>query len=168
VLSIGSFSKILAPGLRVGWIQAHEKLTTQLGLTGLVGSAGSLNHFASNIVTSVLSLGLQEQYLTTLKEIYGRRIDLMDRLLSDHFGSNSLNVYTKPAGGFFFWLTLNKAIDTRELLKKAQSLKTGFVPGASFSISQNFTNCLRLSFAFYDEAEIEQGMTRLLSVLPKG
>lgn len=165
VLSVGTFSKILAPGLRLGWIQAHPAQVAQLGNLGMVVSGGGVNHLMSNIVTSALELGLLDDYLARLKPIYSQRIDLMDRLLGEHFGDRADQVYQKPGGGFFFWLTLGDGIDTKKLLRKAQSLKTGFGPGVNFSINNHFQNCLRLSFAYFDDREISEGMGRLLACI---
>ncbi|MDT8319774.1 MAG: PLP-dependent aminotransferase family protein, partial [Xanthomonadales bacterium] len=77
VLSLGSFSKIMAPGLRLGWIQAAEPLMVKLLGCGVVNSGGSLNHFASQVQRHALELGLQQQHLERLRAVYARRVEAM-------------------------------------------------------------------------------------------
>lgn len=165
VISIGSFSKILGPGLRLGWIQAAPEIVQQFGQLGMVVSGGAVNHFTSNLVTSVMTLGLQADYLQTLKQTYGQRIELMDGLLRNHFGAQADEIYQKPGGGFFFWLTLPKHINTSDLAQQALAKQVKFQPGVNFSVNGRFKNCLRLSFAYYGDAEIMEGMGRLFEVL---
>ena len=167
VFSVGTFSKILAPGLRLGWIQTAPKFINQFANMGMLVSGGAVNHFTSNLVTSVLTLGLQTSYLQRLKEIYGRRVDLMDQLLQNHFGASAEDIYKKPGGGFFFWLTLAEDVEAAHIAKKAFSLKTGFHPGTMFSTENRFKNCLRLSFTYFSDEKLEEGMGRLLPLLPK-
>src|SRR5690606_9650710 len=104
VLSIGSFSKILAPGLRLGWIQAASHFIERFVGCGLVDSGGGLNHFTSNIVRVVLAQGRQADYLQTLQAIYRQRIDVMHDALATHFGGRLR--YALPRGGYFFWIEL--------------------------------------------------------------
>lgn len=167
VLSIGSFSKILAPGLRVGWIHGAAPHIKKLTQSGLLISGGGINHFTTNLVTSVLTLGLQTSYLIKLKQIYGRRVDLMDALLKEHFGPSAKSIYTKPAGGYFFWLKLGDHVDTAMILQQAQKRKVGFHPGNRFCINQSLPNYLRLSFAYYEDQELRSGLAQLLPLLPK-
>lgn len=168
VLSVGSFSKILAPGLRLGWIQAAPAIVNRFAELGMLISGGGVTQYTSNIVRSVIELGLQESYLQKLKEVYGRRVNLMDSLLRNYFGTHADELYQKPGGGFFFWLTFPEGVDLRPLVKKAQSLKTGFHPGTMFSTEGRFQNCMRLSFTYFSDEEIETGMSRLLPLLPRG
>lgn len=163
ILSVGSFSKIMAPGLRLGWIQAAPKVIDRIALCGLIDSGGGLNHFVSGLVRSALELGLQEQYLDFLKQTFRARIDAMDAALQAHV--SEWVAYTRPQGGYFFWLTLPEEADTAELQAKARRRNVSFQPGVRFSSNDALDNCLRLSFAFYEEADLVEGVRRLGEVL---
>jgi 2-aminoadipate transaminase len=165
VLSIGSFSKILAPGLRLGWIHAAPELVQRFVLSGLVDSGGGLNHFTSNIVRVVLERGWQESYLDELRTIYRERIGAMDSALSTHLGDRLR--YNVPQGGYFFWIKLLAGADTAELLAAARANGVGFVPGTRFSSQGGLHTHFRLSFAHYGVNRIEQGILRLAETITR-
>ncbi len=159
VFSIGSFSKILAPGLRLGWIQTSPKLMKLILQKGLMASGGGLNHFTSGIVRSVIEESWQAGFLAELKQIYGRRIAILTDALRQYLPN--FITFNKPDGGYFFWLKLPQAMDGEALLQTAVSHKVGFQPGVRFSSRNNLHNYIRLSFAFYPEAELIEGARRL-------
>ncbi|MFK7803954.1 MAG: PLP-dependent aminotransferase family protein [Anaerolineae bacterium] len=159
VISLGSFSKILAPGLRLGWIQTGPDLMDRFLKFGKVASGGSLNHTVSGIVRSAIDLGLQGDFLNHIKSIYTHRIELMDQALRRHLPSSIK--WEKPEGGFFFWLTLPDGASAAELASKADAYDVGFVPGPSCSNVGGLDNKFRLSFAFYDDDDIIEGCRRL-------
>lgn len=163
VFSIGSFSKILAPGLRLGWIHTSPKLMKQLLNKGLMASGGGLNHFTSGIVRSVVEQGWQADYLAGLKQIYERRIATLADALEQFLPKNVH--FQKPGGGYFFWLKLPEEMDGQALLQTAVSHKVGFQPGVRFSSRNTLNNFIRLSFAFYEEAELVEGAKRLAAAL---
>lgn len=163
VLSLGSFSKILAPGLRLGWIQAAAPLLARLTGSGLLDSGGGLNPFTANVVRVVLEEGWQAAHLAHLRQTYGRRLRAMAAALSAQLGD--VASFTVPQGGFFFWVRLNEGLDTAELLPTAHRHQTGYQPGSKFSSQGALRNYLRLSFAFYDEGSITQGIARLRQVI---
>lgn len=166
VISIGTFSKILAPGLRLGWLQAAPAILDKFTAFGVIESGGSLNHFTSSIVHSVLELGLQDEYLAFLKQTYQGRIAVMDAALHAEL-SDSLT-WAKPDGGFFFWLKLPDGVDAVALREVARQHKTGFQPGSAFSSQAQLRDHIRLSFAFYNEAKITAGIGRLARALEQG
>lgn len=130
---------------------------------GLVDSGGGLNHFTSNLVRVALEQGWQREYLAGLREIYQRRIAVMDEALRHHL--TGFAHWQKPDGGYFFWLEMDEKIDTAALLPAAQATDVGFLPGARCSSVDGLGNFLRLSFAHFGEAEIEEGVARLGRVL---
>lgn len=159
VLSVSSFSKILAPGLRLGWVQAAPVLLARLTGAGMLDSGGGLNPFTSNVVRVALERGWQADHLATLRRAYARRIALMVDALREHVPD--VVHFTPPPGGFFFWLTLPPGVETAVLQQLAQKHRVGFQPGHKFSGNGGQLNRLRLSFAFYDEAKLVQGVQRL-------
>lgn len=163
ILSLGSFSKILAPGLRLGWIQTSHKLMERMLDSGMLNSGGTFNHFTSHVVRHAIDLGLQDRHLAWLRTVYRGRVEAMDRALHEHLGG--LASWTRPQGGYFFWLELPPGTDTGTMRGKAAECRTGFQPGSLFSSQGGLENCLRLSFAHYNEADIATGVERLASVL---
>ncbi|HEX6383610.1 MAG TPA: PLP-dependent aminotransferase family protein [Anaerolineae bacterium] len=159
VISLGSFSKILAPGLRLGWIEASPPIVERLSNTGLLQSGGGLNPFTSAIVRSVLEKGWQQQHLEQLRTTYSRRAAALAAALRRHFAAAAS--FSEPEGGFFIWLTLPEEVDTSDLLPLAQAQKVGFRPGVNFSCQGKARNSLRLCFAFYDTPTLEAGAAGL-------
>ncbi len=159
VLSLGSFSKILAPGLRLGWVQTPPAMMRRLLATGVVNSGGCLNHFASHVVRHAIDLGLQQSHLERLRRAYRSRVEAMDSALREHLSAHA--TWNRPDGGYFFWLELKEHLDTAELRRRAGDLEVGFQAGELFSSRGGLRNCLRLSFAHYNESEIQKGVARL-------
>lgn len=165
IISLGSFSKILAPGLRLGWIQAHPQSIKRLVTSGLLDSGGGMNPFTSAIVRGVIESGDMEKNIQTLIETYHPRLQTMDSLLHQHIPNLT---YTIPQGGYFFWLRFPKQINTMELRKQAQAFKVDFRQGTLFSCTGDSKNYIRLCFAHYDEGHIEEGLLRLKQCLKAG
>ena len=159
VLSLGSFSKILAPGMRLGWIQANATLMRGLLASGAVISGGNFNHFSSHIVRQLLEDGSLARLLAELRLSYGARADAMDEALHEHLGG--IATWQKPKGGYFFWLTLPGHLKAVDLQAAAREAGTGFQAGTKCSSVGGLQNCLRLCFAFYTVPEIREGIARL-------
>jgi len=163
VLSLGSFSKILAPGLRLGWIQTHPDLMKRLTTNGVLYSGGGLNPFTSAIAQSAIELGLQAKQLVHLKEVYLQRKNALNTSLKRNL-PDSVS-FVEPDGGFFTWLQLPQQVDTEKLLPEAHKHDVSFAPGSLFSPQRDLKNYLRLSFAYYEEAELVEGAKRLAAVI---
>jgi DNA-binding transcriptional MocR family regulator len=163
VLSLGSFSKILAPGLRLGWIQTNPDLIKKLKTDGLIYSGGGLNPFTSAIVLSAIELGLQQKQLSYLKEVYQRRQNALNAALRKNL-PDSVS-FAESGGGFFTWLRLPQNIDAEKLLPEAHRLDVGYAPGSLFSSLRDLKNFMRLSFAYYDESALIEGAERLAIVI---
>ncbi len=159
VLSLGSFSKILAPGLRLGWIQSTPERLQPLVTCGLLDSGGGLNPFTSALVHSFLESGRQSRHLDMLRTVYGKRLAAMSSALRGQLGG--LVRFREPDGGFFFWLSLPADMDARKLHPVAYEHKIGFMPGPRFSGGSGLENCLRLSFSYYEAQELSEGVNRL-------
>jgi 2-aminoadipate transaminase len=158
VISVGSFSKILAPGLRLGWIQADEKIIHRLINCGLLDSGGGMNPFTSAIVCQVLETGGLERNISKLVKIYRSRAAVMDAALRKYLPDGE---YALPKGGYFFWIRLPNRINSTDLQHRAEDFKVGFRPGALFSCQGGMQEYLRLSYVFYEPDELEQGILRL-------
>lgn len=165
IISLGSFSKILAPGLRLGWIETSPALVERLSNTGLLQSSGGLNPFTSAIMRIVLERGWQQQHLEQLRATYRERAAALAAALRRQLPAAAFN---DPEGGYFIWLTLPQEIDASELLLLARTHKVGFRPGIHFSSLERARNSLRLCFAFYDSPTLEEGVTRLAAALREG
>ncbi len=163
VLSLGSFSKILAPGLRLGWVQGAPELLQRLSTCGFLDSGGGLAPFTSAVVRSALEQGAQQAHLQRLRGTYGSRARAMGASLKQALGDRADTV--EPAGGFFYWLRLKGVPDTEELLARARARGLTFAPGRRFSTRGGMQDCLRLSFSYYDEEHIAEGIARLAEAL---
>lgn len=164
VLSLGSFSKILAPGLRLGWIHAARPLLERLTRSGLLLSSGGLNPFTSSLVLSALDLGLQDAHLSFLKNTYRHRSAVLSDALQEFLPPAA--TFMEPQGGFFIWLTLPAEMDTGKLRQTARPKNVNFQPGINFSSRQDLQNCMRLCFVYYDSQDLREGVRRLAGVLP--
>lgn len=154
----GSFSKVLSPGLRVGWVVAARPVIARLVL---MKQAADLHSPTLNqIATDHVARAIFTEHTAMLRRIYGARRDAMLAALARHMPHGVR--WTRPEGGMFVWLTLPEGLDGADLL--AQSLKTervAFVPGRAFFADGSNGNTLRLSFSCADEAMIDEGMKRL-------
>ena len=162
VISLGSFSKILAPGLRLGWLQAHPEKIKRFNTCGFLDSGGGLNPFTSAIVHEIIESGGLGNNLDKLINIYRSRIHVMDRALHQHLPNVE---YSVPQGGYFFWLRLPEEIDTKDLRKKTHDFKVDFRPGPLFSSKGGLKNYIRLCYVHYEEEEIKEGIIRLKEAL---
>lgn len=162
IISLGSFSKILAPGLRLGWLQAHPNRINRLTTCGLLDSGGGLNPFTSAIVHGIVESGNLERHIHKLIEVYRARRTLMDSSLRKHLPDAT---YSIPQGGYFFWVRLPKGIDASEFRSKAKNFKVDIRQGALFSSQNGLNNYMRLCFVFHAEKEIEDGILRLKECL---
>jgi len=159
VVSLGSFSKILAPGMRLGWIQTSRNLREELRSSGFVNSGGSINHISSHIVRQTIDSGSLDSHIEKLRSVYGRRVVSMDDALHQHFGD--IAEWTRPGGGYFFWLRFDESVDTTPIRESVRKAAAGFQAGSLFSSRGELKNFLRLSFAHYNEDDIREGIGRL-------
>jgi len=163
VVSLGSFSKILAPAMRLGWIQTSPTLRNRILANGFISSGGSINHISSHLARHAIDLGLLDDHVTQLRRAYRARVEAMDDALSGEF--SSLATWRKPQGGYFFWLEFAAGTDITALRDKARERETGFQPGGVFSSCGGLSNCMRLSFAHYPAADLAEGIHRIRALL---
>ena len=158
----GSFSKTLAPGLRVGWVCAAKPVISQLVL---MKQATDLHSSTLNqIVIDRVARDIFDDHVATLRRTYSARRDRMLAALEHHMPEGVS--WTRPDGGMFIWLTLPKHMDGAELLARAvRDYRVAFVPGGAFYADGSGRNHLRLSFSLADDATIDTGIARLGELL---
>jgi 2-aminoadipate transaminase len=159
VLSLGTFSKILAPGMRLGWIHGSTPLLRTLADSGLILSGGGLNPVTSTLATAMMRMGWQQEYLEWLRATFARRSATMVAALREHMPA--WVEYDVPAGGYFVWLRLPPNVDGAALRELGKRHGVDVRHGAQFSPTGGLGNHLRLSYAFYDDADIAEGVARL-------
>jgi DNA-binding transcriptional MocR family regulator len=159
VLSIGTFSKILAPGMRLGWIHGSVERLGALADSGLILSGGGLNPVTSQLATVMMRNGSQAEYIAWLCATFSRRSATMVAALGEHMPS--WVEFDTPSGGYFVWLRLPADIDGAAIRSRAQQYGVDLRHGAQFSPDGGQGNHLRLSYAFYDNDDITEGVVRL-------
>ena len=162
VISLGSFSKILSPGLRLGWVHAAPDVIRRFVDSGVAASGGGLNHFAATLAHATLELGLLPKNVANLRRVYGQRHDDVADILRAELGDAV--EFTPPGGGYFYWLTLRDGVNTDALLPAAREAGVSYRPGTAFSAAGGFTNALRISFSLYETDELAEGIRRLSGV----
>jgi 2-aminoadipate transaminase len=162
VFSVRTFSKILAPGLRVGWVDADPTIVAKLI------DAKQTMDTCTNVPGQLLSAeflrrGGLEPHLALLRSEYHTRMRAMQASLEKHF--SGLATWTNPQGGFFLWLTFGEHVDTSKLFDAAVRNGVAFIPGRAFSVTGQFGNALRLCFASQTPERTELGISRLAEAL---
>jgi 2-aminoadipate transaminase len=158
VIYLSSFSKIVAPGLRIGWVAAPAGLSSKLAHAkqGLDLHTGSL---AQATAFEACHTGLLDDHVPRIRATYRTR---RDTLLADLAAQMPPGVrWTRPEGGMFIWLTLPEQLDATELLYAALEQQVAFVPGATFHANGGGTSTLRLNFSYSTPERITEGITRL-------
>jgi DNA-binding transcriptional MocR family regulator len=162
VLYLGSFSKTLAPGLRVGWVLAPPPVRDRLVLAA---ESAMLSHsaFAQLVVQRYLRTQPWPEQVKAFREMYRQRRDAMlDQLASSMPAGTS---WTRPAGGFFVWLTLPEGLDSKAMLPRAVAARVAYVPGTGFYADGTGHGQLRLSYCFPTPDRIREGVARLAAVV---
>jgi 2-aminoadipate transaminase len=161
VVSINSFSKILAPGLRLGWIQAHPKMISRLAKCGLLDSGGGMNPFTSAIVYYLIESGDLAENIRMLHDKYRQRLEVMASALDRYLPEAE---YLKPQGGFFFWVRMPEQ-DTVQIRKLIRQKMVDFRPGSFFSSQKAMNEYFRLSISYHGPDQIQDGVELLASSL---
>ncbi len=159
---LGSFSKVLAPGLRLGYVVAPPALFPKL-LQAKQAADLHTPGFNQRVVHEVVKDGFLRQHVPAIRARYKAQRDAMRSALEQHLPAGCR--WTVPAGGMFFWVELPPALDAAALLPKAVDAGVAYVPGAAFFAGDARANTLRLSFVTVAPARIEQGVTALGRVL---
>lgn len=162
-ISLGSFSKILAPSLRLGWIQASDKFINILKNSGQLDSSGGLNPFISSIVHNIIDKNLLKINIEKTREILKERCDILYESLNSNM-SEYVDL-EKPFGGYFLWIHLKNKLDANKLLKMSEEYQVKFHPGSKFSGNGDLKDCLRVSFSYYPREGMIVGAERLSKLI---
>ncbi len=158
VFSVRTFSKIIAPGLRVGWVDTDPSLQ-QLLINAKQAMDTCTNLPAQRLVEGFLGGGYLTEHLAATRTAYRERKEAMQQALDEHF--SDIARWTDPEGGFFLWVTFDPPIDTEALFEVALAQGVAYIPGNAFSPSRRFPDALRLCFASTPPPRIAEGVARL-------
>jgi 2-aminoadipate transaminase len=160
VLYFGTFSKILAAGMRLGWIVGAPELIARLGVLKVDGST---NPFAAHVAYEYCKDGVLEARIQDLIRLYRHRRDLMLGELNERMPEGV--TWRVPEGGFFFWLTLPEGVDATRALAKCRERGVEFLPGTACYFDGTGKNNIRLSFSYVSDEETVKGLQILSEVL---
>ena len=158
VVRLGSFAKSLAPGLRLGWIDAPQELRDRLSADGVLESGGCVSQFSAQVVAALLDAGTFGAHVAALRVAYASRRDALATALREHLPAGCR--FALPAGGFFIWVTLPEGLTASALLPVAERHGVGFAPGARFCADGD-DRSLRLAFSLYGADDLAEGGRRL-------
>ena len=159
---LGSFSKIVSPGLRLGWICTTNEIMEKIIIAKQASDLHS-NYLAQRIVYQYLIDNDIDKHIIKIRDAYKIRRDLMVSMISEHFPEEI--EFTKPEGGMFLWITLPEKISSLDLFEHAIKENVAFVPGNPFYVNGGGNNTLRLNFSNSDEEQIEIGIKRLANII---
>jgi 2-aminoadipate transaminase len=162
VMYLGTFSKILSPGIRLGWVVAPPPVLEKINL-GKQAADLCTSTLSQLMVQAYFAEGHWRDYVESLTEIYRGRRDTMLDALADHFPPQA--EWTRPSGGLFIWATLPDFIDTTDLLARALHENVAFVPGEAAFLDGRGRNAMRLNFSGSDEDAIREGIRRIGEVV---
>jgi 2-aminoadipate transaminase len=158
VMYLGTLSKTLAPGLRIGWVVAPEEVIAKL-VQLKQGADLHTSTFTQMVAWETARGGFLDQHVHRIRDVYRARRDAMLAALDRHFPPGC--TWTRPQGGLFLWATLPPGHDSAKLLEVALQSKVAFVPGVAFSARGNGARSMRLNFSYSPPEVIEEGIRRL-------
>jgi 2-aminoadipate transaminase len=158
VIYLSTFSKLLAPGLRLAWIIAPPEVIRKLVMAKQAADlhTATFNQF---VAFEVGKGGFLDEHVKFIRQVYKERRDVMLETMAEVFPSEVR--WTHPQGGMFLWGILPENMDAAEVLKSAIARKVAFVPGGSFHPNGGGTNTMRINFSYSNPDNIREGITRL-------
>lgn len=164
VIYLSTFSKILAPGLRLAWVIAPKEVMRKLSLAKQ-GTDLHTSTFNQIIAHEVGQHGFIDEHVKLIRKVYFERRNTMLDALEEHMPEGVS--WTHPQGGLFLWVTLPQQIDTTDMLKEAIEEKVAYVPGESFYPDGSGKNTMRLNFSYSCPEKINEGIFRLGKAIKK-
>src|SRR6266481_934740 len=162
VMYSGTFSKVLMPGLRVGWVIAAPEVIDKLGMAKQAADLHT-STICQYAALELLRRGFLDEFVPVLCKSYGQRRDLMLSALEKHFGGKAK--WNRPEGGMFLLVSLPSEYDTTKLLSRALEQNVAYVPGEEFHMNGEGKNTMRLNFSNARPEQIEEGIRRLATIL---
>ena len=158
VLYMGTLSKILAPGLRIGWVVGHSDIISQLELAKQTIDLHTPT-LTQYVAMKAIQRGVVDKTIEKARKLYRIKRDKMIESLEKYFPSHAR--WTKPVGGMFVFVYLREDIDTKALMYKALDYGVAYVPGRSFFVDGSGKNTMRLNYSYPTPEQIEEGIKRL-------
>ncbi|MGC1391286.1 MAG: PLP-dependent aminotransferase family protein [Bacteroidales bacterium] len=162
VITLCTFSKIFAPGFRVGWVIGHPEILDKLVMAKQTADLCT-SSFVQKIIARYIQKGLLEKNLEKTINLYRERRTQMISCFSKYMPEGV--TWTEPQGGLFLFVTLPAHLDSDEIFKKALAKNVAFVAGSSFFCNNSGHNTMRINFSFSNKEEIEEGVRRLSAVI---
>ena len=163
-IQLGSFSKTIVPGFRLGWVVAPDHIMKKLLIAKQAADLHT-SHFTQSIISQYLKGNDIEKHIDKIREYYGNQCEAMIESIQRYFPSEVK--FTKPEGGMFLWVELPQNMISLDLFDMAVKDKVVFVPGDPFYINKTKTNTLRLNFSCVDKENIQAGIKRLGNAISK-
>jgi 2-aminoadipate transaminase len=156
---LSTFSKTLAPGIRLAWVVAPKPIITRL-VHAKQGADLHTGTFVQMVASDICQRGILRQHVRRLRQVYRQRRDTMLEALAEHWPQETS--WTHPQGGLFLWARVPERINTKDFMEKALAAKVAYVPGfAFFPGKEGGEHAMRLNFSNANEAMINEGICRL-------
>ena len=162
VVFLGTFSKILAPGYRLGWVCADGEILSKYNFMAQAAALQASTE-AQLVVSKFIDMYDLDEHVATIKECYRKRRDVMMETMQKEFPPEAK--FTYPNGGLFTWVELPDYINTNEMAKQCLAQNVAYVPGDGFFPDAGHNNCIRLNYSCMPEDKIVKGMTILGQVI---
>jgi 2-aminoadipate transaminase len=162
VIALGTFSKLLCPGLRLAWITAPVEWMEQMVIAKQSMDLSS-PVFTQLMVAEYIKRGLLPKQVEKIRRLYARKRDVMINALRRYMPKGV--EWTEPEGGMFLWVKLPKKMNANKLFRKAIKNKVAYVTGSAFHCNSKGQNTMRLNFSYPSEEQIEEGIKRLANMV---
>ena len=164
VIYMSTFSKIFAPGMRLGWIVADEEVAKKITVAKQ-GTDLCTNVFCQYLANEYITSGAIDRQIPKIRKLYKGKRDKMLEALEKYFPEGC--EWNKPDGGMFIWATVPEKIDTEKMFPEAVKENVAYIHGAAFCVDGSGHNAMRLNFSNADEEKIEEGIKRLGNLIKK-